>query len=533
MTELENIEFITTQNQTEAAQASQGGASGAVPQSAPQSTHLQNTQPQTRVYKPSESELRVQQVRNNFGPIALATLIYAFFYTFCLYKNLVGVTFPIFVAGTFYYLLFCMKTLEIQLKKDAWFYIVCSILLGISTFTTDSAPIQVFNFIGILLLIGSFMVHHTYEDGKWDFAKYLGTVFYTAISAVAQVIQPFVHFNYFLKNRSKKPDGKGKYVWYGILITVPLLLVVLALLASADMVFDRLIGKVFEFGNLVPTDVFGVLFLTIFAFFAAYSYLCAVVSKDLKEEVENKRTGEPVIAITFTSALTVVYLVFSLIQVVYLFVGGMQIPYGHTYAEYARQGYFQLLFVCLLNLVLVLVCLGRFREHKVLKVVLTVMSGCTYIMIASSIYRMMLYVSAYCLTFTRVLVIWSLIVLMILLTGIVISIFKPVFPLFRFCMIVVTCSYLCLSFSHQDYFIAKYNLTTAQESSAFNMDYDYLYRLSADKYPAMVKYMNLEQQQAYNEGSRVGLYEEAILVSKNMSFRTWNLSKYIAGQSVK
>lgn len=504
MSELENVEFITTQNQTE------------VPQ-----------------HHPSASELRVRQIRDHFGPIALATLVYAVFYTFCLYKNLVGITFPLFVGGTYYYLVFCMKTLNMQLKKDALFYIICSVLLGISTFTTDSAPIQTFNFFGILLLIGSFMVHHTYEDTKWNFAKYLGTVLYTAISAMVHVIQPFIHLSYFMKNRSKKPDGKGKYVWYGLLITVPLLLVVLVLLSSADMVFDRLLDKVFEFGNLVPIDFFGILFLTIFAFFAAYSYLCAVVSKDLREEMVNKRTGEPIVAITFTSVLTFVYVVFCLIQVVYLFMGGMKIPYGRSYAEYARQGYFQLLFVCLLNLVLVLVCLGRFREHKVLKGILTVLSGCTYIMIASSIYRMMLYVKAYCLTFTRVLVLWSLVVLIILLTGVVISIFKPVFPLFRYCMIVVTCSYLCLSFSHQDYWITKYNLTTAHASSSFNMDYDYLHRLSVDKIPAMNAYMNEEDFAAYEEDYRTDVYYEGHRAGADLNFRTWNLSKFIAYQSVQ
>ncbi len=516
MSELENVEFITTQTSTEVSE------SGSQPV----------TQQTAQTVIPA-SKLRVQQIRSHFGTIALAALVYAVFYTFCLYQNLVGITFPIFVGGTYCFLMFCMKTLDISFKKDAPFYIICSVLLGISTFSTDSAPIQFFNFIGILLLIGSFMVHHTYEDSKWDFAKYLGTVLYTAISAVAYVIQPFMDFDFFLKNRSKKPRGKGKYVWYGLLITIPLLMVVLALLSSADMVFEKLITKLFRFGEFVPADFFGILFLTIFAFFAAYSYLCAVVSRDLKEEMTDKRTGEPIIAITFTSVLTVVYLVFCLIQVVYLFMGGMQLPQGYSYAEYARQGYFQLLFVCLLNLVLVLVCLRRFREHKVLKAVLTVLSGCTYIMIISSIYRMLLYVSAYCLTFTRVLVLWSLVVLLILLTGIVISIFKPVFPLFRYCMIVVTCSYLCLSFSHQDYWIAAYNLTSAQESSAFHMDYDYLHRLSVDKLPAMVKYMSPAQQEEYNAVNRMNLYNEGIVAGTDMNFRTWNLSKHLASRSVQ
>ena len=37
-----------------------------------------------------------------------------------------------------------------------------------------------------------------------------------------------------------------------------------------------------------------------------------------------------------------------------------------TYAGYARQGFFQLLFVALLNLVMVLLCLKYFRRSKLL-----------------------------------------------------------------------------------------------------------------------------------------------------------------------
>lgn len=481
----------------------------------------------------TEEQSKLQVIANHFREIALATLIYAVFYTFCLYKNLTGITFPLFVGGTLFYLCYCMKVLGMTQKKDSWFYIICSVLLGISTCCTDSTPIHVFNFMGILLLIGSFMVHQTYEDKKWDFSKYLGTVLYTAIASVAHILQPFIHMSDYRKTRTKNSDGKGKYVWYGILITIPLLLIVLALLSSADVVFAKTVDWVFKFADIVPADFFGIVFLTLFAFFAAYSFLCSVVSKDLKEEVTDKRVGEPIVAITFTSVLTVVYLLFCLIQIVYLFIGGMEIPEGYTYARYARAGYFQLLFVCLMNLVMVLVCLRRFREHKVLKMILTVLSGCTYIMIVSSAYRMILYVSTFCLTFTRVLVLWSLVVLAVLLTGIVICIYKPAFPLFRFCMIVVTVSYLGLSFSHQDYWIAKYNLISAERYPNFNMDINYLHQLSDDKIPAMVEYMDEEQLVEYNEDYRTDLYTEGYDAGDDLDFRTWNLSKYAAYQSVK
>ena len=55
------------------------------------------------------------------------------------------------------------------------------------------------------------------------------------------------------------------------------------------------------------------------------------------------------IAITIAAMLTLLYLVFSVIQIVYLFMGNMTLPSGYTYAKYAREGFFQLLAVSVLK----------------------------------------------------------------------------------------------------------------------------------------------------------------------------------------
>ena len=62
----------------------------------------------------------------------------------------------------------------------------------------------------------------------------------------------------------------------------------------------------------------------------------------MKEEVADKRTGEPVLAITVTSILSVIYLLFCAVQIIYLFTGSMELPIGYSYAAYAREGFFQL-----------------------------------------------------------------------------------------------------------------------------------------------------------------------------------------------
>ena len=68
--------------------------------------------------------------------------------------------------------------------------------------------------------------------------------------------------------------------------------------------------------------------------------------------VTDKRRYSPVIAITVNVVLLCVYLVYCGIQVIYLFMRRGTLPEGYTYSSYAHEGFFQLVFVCLINIVL-------------------------------------------------------------------------------------------------------------------------------------------------------------------------------------
>lgn len=80
-------------------------------------------------------------MKNNIKYFEITSILYALFFTFCLYNNSKGVTFPFFVAGTLYYFYLCMKKSGVEkerktiaYKKGDWFYIISLLLLGISVF---------------------------------------------------------------------------------------------------------------------------------------------------------------------------------------------------------------------------------------------------------------------------------------------------------------------------------------------------------------------------------------------------------------
>lgn len=448
----------------------------------------------TVVSKGAEKETEeTKRLKDNFGFFGPAALIYAVFYTFCMYRNGSGVTFPFFVAGSLLFLCLSLTKLETTLKRGSVFYMAAMILLGVSTFCTDDGRIIFFNKFGIFLLLMSLLLKQFFDTSKWGLGKFLQSIFQLAFASFGEIERPFQDAVGYRKTRNGKIDKRVWAVGLGLLTGIPLVLVVLMLLASADVLFrqmtDRLLG-VINFGNII-----NIIFRIVFMFLASYCLISCLCKKKIKEEVKDKRTGEPVLAITVTGMLTALYLVFSAVQIEGLFLGRMQLPEGYTYASYAREGFFQLLAVSLLNLVIVLVCLYFFKDSKVLKTILTIMSVCTFIMIASSAMRMVMYIKSYYLTFLRVLVLWALALLAVLFMGVLINIFKTGFPLFRYSMAVVTVLYLALSFAHPDYIIAGVNVaniavTEGGEKSAMAYhDYRYLSGLCADAAPVLVPYM--------------------------------------------
>lgn len=224
-----------------------------------------------------------------------------------------------------------------------------------------------------------------------------------------------------------------------------------------------------------------------FGFFSSYCGVRYIGLHSRKETVEQKKTAEPLLAIALLGTVLTVYLLFCGIQVFYLFLGAGTLPKGVTYADYARTGFFQLLFICLFNIAAVLVIKKYFRENKALNACLLAVCGCTFIMTASSAYRMLLYIGAYYLTVLRFFVLAALFAIAVVMAGVTIFILKKEFPLVKFTVAVLCIIYTGLSFSRMDYWIADYNLNHYSGRTEA-IDYDYIACLSTDAAPVVAEY---------------------------------------------
>lgn len=442
-------------------------------------------------------------------------LIMAFIYSICFatafYHNYIGITFPLITAATLAACGLFLKKNNIPWKKSNWWYLAGCMLLGFSTVLTANIFVIFFNTVGILLLITVFMLRQVYDDSQWGFGQYLANIMFLYLNMIPEMASPFINLAHCLDKRKKvqKKNKTALYVLLGMVIGLPMMALAIALLSSADQIFSKVVGDLcYKLWKqiLFSPNVFLVIVLMILGFFGIYSFLSALTLNNMFQWNSRRTKQNPVIAITFLSMVTMVYLIFCVIQAVFLFTGGLLLPEGYTYAAYARQGFFQLLFVCIFNLIVVLCAMSFFEVNKILKGLLLLCSGCTYIMIVSSALRMILYIDTYHLSFLRVLVLWFLALLAVLMAGVVRTVLKPEFRLFRYSMTMVTVCYLLFSCARVDVLVAEYNMARLKEDISYE-DLEYLADLSIDTLPVLSRYDFKHENCTRAEGEYVEEYD--------------------------
>jgi len=274
-------------------------------------------------------------------------------------------------------------------------------------------------------------------------------------------------------------------VWRGIALAALLVVVFGALFASADAAFADLLGR------LVPTmpDDVAVARLLVGAF--ATALVGAGVLTRLRPVGLPSLPPAPVRARAEWAvplvALDTLYAAFVAVQLTVLFGGREHVlrTGGLTYAEYARQGFFQLVAVVALTLalmgfVVVRVSFADARERLDARATLLRLCGLALVVLASAWRRLALYESVYGLTRLRLLVHAAIVGLGLLLAVVVAALvtwrggWLP-----RACAAVAAVTLLGLNLANPDALIAH------RAVSSGRVDAPYLAGLSADAAPAL------------------------------------------------
>jgi len=227
----------------------------------------------------------------------------------------------------------------------------------------------------------------------------------------------------------------------GVGIAIPVALIIIFLMVSADQVFAALITDFFAghdepnfarfFGHITVIFLSGI-------FLAGYVYNARFMKHS--EAWFKPFNLDKVVALAFLLVLNLVFLAFCYVQLAYLFMGGFNtLPGDVVFAEYAREGFFQLLFITIINFAVIIVFLQIYRDHArtgVIRLMLVMLTLFTGVLIASSFYRMNMYMQVFGFTPLRMAVITFLIMEVLLCIFTLIALFRDKFDVMRVYLII-------------------------------------------------------------------------------------------------
>lgn len=259
----------------------------------------------------------------------------------------------------------------------------------------------------------------------------------------AVCIVPFYNFICHICAITKgEEDGTGQKtgvgkriltIGLGLCIAVPILVIALPLLSSADEAFGQLlmgggeyIGR--HFGATLVRFLFSVP-VTFYLFGLIYGgiqkrHTDRIIKEDVRDAGNAVKVVPDIAIQTAILVVCLVYLLFIGLQAKYLFSAFAGIrPEGFTYAEYARRGFFELCDIAVLNLVVLVGanCFSRTRrsENTWLRRGNALLAVLTLLLIATAMSKMVLYIYAYGLTekrvITMVFMIWLLMVFLMMI----------------------------------------------------------------------------------------------------------------------
>ena len=211
----------------------------------------------------------------------------------------------------------------------------------------------------------------------------------------------FSNLKYLKPSITKEKNKKIVNVILGLAIGAGISFVILLLLTSADDYFDAFLDKFSISFNLDISNI--ILFIIWFIIMFSIS-INVYKNKDIKmREVRLKKIDNTII-ITVLSVINFVFVLFLISEISKLCGNFLQLPKGYIYSSYAREGFFQLLFVTLINFSIISFLMYKtngIKENKIVRNLIFLLISFSIILIFNSYYRMYLYIDKFGFTVLR------------------------------------------------------------------------------------------------------------------------------------
>lgn len=217
----------------------------------------------------------------------------------------------------------------------------------------------------------------------------------------------FKNLKFIKIDTNKEKNDKVINIIFGTIIGVFISGLILALLTSADAYFDKFLSSIVTNFN-VDFNLWYVIKGIIYFVILFVIGINLFKNKEIAlKESKMSRVNKTVVT-TMLFIVNFVFVLFLISEISKLCGNFLKVPKGYIYSSYAREGFFQLLFVTLINFGIILYLIYKtnlVKEDKKVKYLVLSLIAFSIFLIFNSYYRMFLYIGRFGFTNLRLQVI--------------------------------------------------------------------------------------------------------------------------------
>lgn len=359
------------------------------------------------------------------------------------------------VIFPFIMLLLCNIILVMENKdinKKAYFMLIPIILILASNIllklvnSTIAENNMLLNVIILPILISIFLFLLTNKNYKISLSN-MPLIFKLFPSGI------FSNLKFIKFKTSSEKQNKIINAIFGIVVGLSFATFIMFLLTSADDYFSKFMSKIlisidFDIGNIIMVIIYFIILFSI--------GVNVLKNKNLEMKETKYKIIDNTIIISMLLVVNFVFVLFLVSELSKLCGNFLQIPKGYIYSSYAREGFFQLLFVTMINFSIIAYLMYKTKnieENKTVKVLTLLLIAFSCFLIFNSYYRMFLYIGRFGFTVLRLQVILFLAMELFLFGFIAKKILKGLKNDAMIFMIIMTVFYIINLYVCNDWFI--------------------------------------------------------------------------------
>lgn len=265
----------------------------------------------------------------------------------------------------------------------------------------------------------------------------------------------FKNLKFIKIDTKKEKNDKVINIIFGTIIGVFISGLILALLTSADDYFDKFLSSIVINVN-VDFNLWYVIKGIIYFVILFVIGINLFKNKEIALKESKMSNINKTVITTMLFIVNFVFVLFLISEISKLCGNFLKVPKGYIYSSYAREGFFQLLFVTLINFGIILYLIYKtnlVKEDKKVKYLVLSLIAFSIFLIFNSYYRMFLYIGRFGFTNLRLQVILFLFMEIILFGFIIKKIIRGAKKDGMVFLIIMAITYVINLYVCNDWFI--------------------------------------------------------------------------------